>query len=145
MDVHKKCLQTWGTNNYQTLKRKVHLFGYGRKVISSCTKTWSKEMWAPLKLRNILFQNGFIKIQNLEHIYGATKTQLPRKADGAQSSIDKRPIPPKNIGCQAWCPIKGPWIHSHNPGPIMSPHTYITFLSKFTKRDRKEGGIVWMR
>jgi hypothetical protein len=32
-------------------------------------------MWAPLKLKNILFQNGFIETQNLEHIYGATKTQ----------------------------------------------------------------------
>jgi hypothetical protein len=58
-------------------------------------------MWAPLKLKNILFQNGFIEIQNLEHIYGATKTQLPRKADGAQSARDKRPIPPKKIGSQA--------------------------------------------
>jgi hypothetical protein len=40
-------------------------------------------MWAPFKLRNILFQNGFIEIQNLEHIYGNTKSQLPGKTDGA--------------------------------------------------------------
>jgi len=41
---------------------------------------------------------GLLKIQNLKHIYRATKAQFPRKVDGAQSSIDKRPIPPKKIG-----------------------------------------------
>jgi hypothetical protein len=44
---------------------------------------------------------GLSKIKNLEHIYGATKTQLLKKIDGAQSSIDKRPIPPKQISSQA--------------------------------------------
>jgi hypothetical protein len=44
----------------------------------------------------------------LGHKYGATKTQLPKKANGAQSSINKKPIPPKEIGIQAWFPIKGP-------------------------------------
>jgi hypothetical protein len=37
------------------------------------------------------------KIENLEHKYEATKTQFPKKVDGAQSSIVKKPIPPKEI------------------------------------------------
>jgi hypothetical protein len=41
---------------------------------------------------------GLLKIQNVEHKYGTTKTQLPRKIDGAQSSIERRPIPLKDIG-----------------------------------------------
>jgi hypothetical protein len=40
---------------------------------------------------------GISKIRNLEHKYEATKTQLLEKVDGAQSSIVKRPIPPKEI------------------------------------------------
>jgi hypothetical protein len=40
---------------------------------------------------------GLSKIQNLEHKYKATKSQLPKKTDGAQSSIEKRPITPKDI------------------------------------------------
>jgi hypothetical protein len=39
---------------------------------------------------------GLLKIQNLEHIYETTKAQFPKKTNGAQSSIDKRPIPPKD-------------------------------------------------
>jgi hypothetical protein len=44
---------------------------------------------------------GLSKIQNLEHRYEATKAQLPRKAYGAQSFINKKPIPPKEIGSWA--------------------------------------------
>jgi hypothetical protein len=88
---------------------------------------------------------GLLKIWNLEHKYGATKTQLLRKVDGAQSSINKRLIPPKEIGSQAWHHAKGPWIDSHDLKPIMSSHTYITRLSKLTKRDKKEGGIVLVK
>jgi len=40
---------------------------------------------------------SFSKIQNLEHKYKTSKTQLPKKIDGAQSSIKKRLIPPKGI------------------------------------------------
>jgi hypothetical protein len=40
---------------------------------------------------------GLSKIQNLEHKYKVTKTQLLTKIDGAQYSINKRPIPPKEI------------------------------------------------
>jgi len=40
---------------------------------------------------------GLSKIQNLEHQCGVTKVQFPRKVDGAQSSIDKRVLPPKKI------------------------------------------------
>jgi hypothetical protein len=38
-----------------------------------------------------------LNIWNLEDIYGATKTQLPRKVDGAQSSKNQRLIPLKDI------------------------------------------------
>jgi len=44
---------------------------------------------------------GLSKIPNLEHKYGANRTQLFRKEDGAQSSIEKRPIPSKDIGSRA--------------------------------------------
>jgi hypothetical protein len=40
---------------------------------------------------------SLLKIQNLEHKYKTSKTQLPKKVDGAQSSIEKRFIPPKDI------------------------------------------------
>jgi hypothetical protein len=43
-------------------------------------------------------KRAYQKIRNLEHKYEATKTQLFRKTDKAQSSIEKRPIPPKDIG-----------------------------------------------
>jgi len=48
-------------------------------------------------LRNILLQNGFIEIQNLEHKHETIKTHLPRKIDRAQYSIERRPIPLKDI------------------------------------------------
>jgi hypothetical protein len=41
------------------------------------------------------------KIQNFEHKYGTTKAQFPRKVNGAQTSIKKKSIPPKDIGNQA--------------------------------------------
>jgi hypothetical protein len=44
---------------------------------------------------------GLSEIQNLEDKYGTTKTQFPRKANGAQSFIDKRHIPPKVINSWA--------------------------------------------
>ncbi len=78
---------------------------------------------------------GLSKILNLEHKYGTTKAQLLRKANGAQSSIKKRSIPPKDMSSWSWHLIKGPWKNSHNPGPIMSPHTYIYVLSKPAKRN----------
>jgi hypothetical protein len=78
-------------------------------------------VWALLNVRNIFFQ-----IQNLEHKYGTTRTQLPKKTNEAQSSIKKRLIPPKDIGSQTLKKF-------HNPGPIMSPCTYITFSSKLAK------------
>jgi hypothetical protein len=40
-------------------------------------------------------------MKNLEHKYGTTKTQFLRKTNGAQSSINKRHIPLKEIGSQA--------------------------------------------
>jgi hypothetical protein len=38
----------------------------------------------------------------------------------------------------------GPWKDSHDPGPIMSPHTYIILLSKPTKKDRKKKEKYYM-
>jgi hypothetical protein len=38
-----------------------------------------------------------LKIRNLKHKYKATKTQLLRKINRAQSSIERRLIPPKDI------------------------------------------------
>jgi hypothetical protein len=43
-------------------------------------------------------KTGLLKIQNLEHKYGATKAQLPKKVDEAQSSIEIKPIQPNDIG-----------------------------------------------
>jgi hypothetical protein len=40
---------------------------------------------------------AILKIRNLKDKYGATKTQLPKKIDGAQSSIEKRLTSPKDI------------------------------------------------
>jgi hypothetical protein len=40
------------------------------------------------------------KIRNLKHKYETIRAQFPRKIDGAQSSIERRPIPPKDIGSQ---------------------------------------------
>jgi hypothetical protein len=87
------------------------------------------------------------KIWNLEHKYRTTRAQLPKKVDGAQSSLEKRPIPPKDINNQALRLAKGPWKDSHDLGPIMSPYTYIIFLLKCTKRNKKEEkwGIVCVR
>jgi hypothetical protein len=61
MDVHQRCLQTWGIDNCQTFKRRVHLCSYGKKAILSYMKAWLKEVWAPLNLWNILFQNESIE------------------------------------------------------------------------------------
>jgi hypothetical protein len=44
---------------------------------------------------------GLLKIRNLEHKYRTTKAQLPKEVDGAQSSIDRKLIPLKNIGSGA--------------------------------------------
>jgi hypothetical protein len=49
-------------------------------------------------LKKYLSKTGLSKIQNLKHKYGTTKAQLPKKENGVQSSIEKRPIPPKDIG-----------------------------------------------
>jgi hypothetical protein len=62
----------------------------------------------------------FLKIWNLEHKYGTTKAQFVKKTNGAQSSIERRPISPKDSDSWAWHLIKGPWKDSHEPRPIMS-------------------------
>ncbi len=80
---------------------------------------------------------GLLKKQNLEHKYRTIKIQLLRKINGAQSSINKKPIPPKDIGSHSWNLVKGPWIDSHDPRPIMSPQICITLLLKLAKRDKK--------
>jgi hypothetical protein len=44
---------------------------------------------------------GLSTIQNLEHKYKAIRTQLPKKTNGAQFSVERKFIPPKDIGNQA--------------------------------------------
>jgi len=90
---------------------------------------------------------GLSKVQNLEHKYRVIKAKLLRKADGAQSSIGIKPIPPKDIDSWTLCLAKGPWKNSHDLRPIMTPHTYIILLSKLAKRNmqEKKGGIVRMK
>jgi hypothetical protein len=51
---------------------------------------------------------GLSKIQNLKHKYGATKAQLPKKTNRAQSSIERRHVPSKDVDSQAWHLNKGP-------------------------------------
>jgi hypothetical protein len=138
MDVHQRCLETLGASNYQTLKRSVDLFSCERKIILNSIKAWFKEVWAPFNLKIYSSKTSLSNMQNLEHKYKATKTQFLRKIDWAQFSINKIFIPPKEIGSWVWCFIKGPWIDSHDLGPIMSPYTYITVLSKLAKRNMKE-------
>jgi hypothetical protein len=68
---------------------------------------WSK--WgAPSTWETYSSKTGLSKIRNLEYKYRITKTQLPKKIDGAQSSVKRRPIPPKDIGNQVWHLTKGP-------------------------------------
>jgi hypothetical protein len=38
-----------------------------------------------------------LKIRNQEHKNKATKSQLPKKTNGTQSSIERNPIPPRDI------------------------------------------------
>ncbi len=60
-----------------------------------------KASGGPLNVRNILLQNGSIENTKLGAQYGATKSQLPRNVDWAQSSIERKLIPPKDINSQA--------------------------------------------
>jgi hypothetical protein len=43
----------------------------------------------------------------LEHRYGTTKAQLPKKIVEAESSINKRLIPPKEIIVGPKAPLRG--------------------------------------
>ncbi len=124
-------------------ERCISLIAGGRQFCTTCKQNWSR-CEPPSTWKTYSSKMGLSKIQNLEHKYRATKSQLPKKTDGAQSSIEKRPIPPKDISSRAWCLVKGPWKDPHNHGPIMSPHTYITLLLKPIKRNKKkeEKGIV---
>ncbi len=74
MDVHKKKPIVLGANNCQNLKKKVHISIYGKKVIPSYTKAWLKEVGAPSTWKTYSSKMSLLKIQNLEHKYGATKT-----------------------------------------------------------------------
>jgi hypothetical protein len=57
---------------------------------------------------------SLLKIWNLKHKYKTTKAQFPRKANGAQSSIKRRPISPKDISSWAWHLAKRLWKNSHD-------------------------------
>jgi hypothetical protein len=93
---------------------------------------------APLPWETYFSKIDLSKIQNLDHKSKATRSQLPRKTNGAQPSIERRPIPLNDIGNQAWHLAKGPWKDSYDLGPIMSPHIYIIFSSKLAKKNKKE-------
>jgi hypothetical protein len=67
----------------------------------------TKKGVGPLRLEKILFQNNLSKIQNLKHKYGTTKAQFLKKTNGAQISIDKKPIPPKKICNRTQCLDEG--------------------------------------
>jgi hypothetical protein len=56
-----------------------------------------KYVWAPLNLKNILVQDRFV--ENIKP--KITETQFPKKTNEAQSSIDRRPIPLKDISSRA--------------------------------------------
>jgi hypothetical protein len=57
-------------------------------------------VWAPFNLKSIFFQNKSIENTKLEHKYGTTKSKFTNKANGAQSPIDEKHIPPKEIDNQ---------------------------------------------
>jgi hypothetical protein len=109
----------------------------GRPSCVAHRHDWSR--CGPLSIWKTYYSKiGLLKIQNLKHKYETTKAWLPRKIDGAYSSIERRPIPPKDIGNRTRCLAKGPWKDSHDPRPILSPHAYIIPLLKPTKRNRNE-------
>jgi hypothetical protein len=45
-----------------------------------------------------------------------------KKTNGTQLSMEKKPIPSKDINNWTYRLTKGPWKDSHNVEPIMSPH-----------------------
>jgi hypothetical protein len=110
----------------------------GRPYYVACKYDWSK-CGPPSIWETYSSKMGLSKIRNLAHKYGTTNAQFPIKTDGAQSSIIRSPIPLKDINSWTWRLIKGPWKDSHDLRPIMFTHTWITLLSKPTKRDMKEG------
>ncbi len=74
MDVHQRSLQTWGIGNCQTFKIKVNFFNYEKKAILSYMKVWLKEVGPSSTWETHSSKLGLLKIQNLEHMYGTTKT-----------------------------------------------------------------------
>jgi hypothetical protein len=77
-------------------------------------------------------------IQNLEHKYGTTKAQILKKTNGVQS-IKKGLYHQRISVVKPNALLRGLEKNSHDLGPIMSPHTCITFLLKLAKRNKKEG------
>jgi hypothetical protein len=78
-----------------------------------------------------------------KHVYQRYETQHTKyntntKTNGAQSSIKVRLIPLKEISSQAWRPAKRPWINSHDPKPIMSPHTFMNLYQTHKKKNKNE-------
>jgi hypothetical protein len=73
-------------------------------------------VWTPLNLKNILFQNMYI-----ENIKPKTemRTQLIRKVNWAQSSIKRRPIPPKDHRYAPHLEIK---LHPKMCGKVLKAH-----------------------
>ncbi len=81
-------------------ERCITLVARGRPSHIACKHDWNK-CGPPSTWKTYSFEKGLSKIWNLEHKYKATRTQLCRKANGVQSSIERRPIPPKEISSRA--------------------------------------------
>jgi hypothetical protein len=55
-------------------------------------------VWGPFNLKKHYFKTNILKIRNLEHKYKTMRAQLLKKPDVAQSSIERKLLPPKDIG-----------------------------------------------
>jgi len=58
-------------------------------------------VWAPFNLKNIFLENRSIENMKPKAQIKSHQSHLFKKVDGAQSSIERRPIPPKDINSPA--------------------------------------------
>jgi len=96
--------------------------------------TWGQD-WrgcGPFHLKKHIFSKHVYQKYETQH----TKYNTNTETNVAQSSIKIRHVPLKEISSQAWCPTKRPWINSHDPKPIMSPHTFMTLYQNPPKKTR---------
>jgi hypothetical protein len=92
----------------------ISLVTRGRPSCATHKHVWSR--CGPfLTWKKYSSKTGVLKIWNLDHKYKTTRAQLLRKIDGAQSSVERKHIPPKDIDSQTWHLTKGSWKDSHDP------------------------------